>query len=356
MTLASALSPSGLAEPSNLAASGVSASTRVLRQGSQGDAVEAVQARLWRLGYDPGPLDGHFGPQTERAVRQFQEVSHLVVDGVVGPITWQYLGPGQGHASGLGLSGADAAPPALATHPVASALSDLTWSIRLSLHPMAVLPEDSPSRRLGLVVVGFGLAGLVTYFGFRPDAALGPRRLSTTPPSSPVHAPQPIYPARAGLPHPSESTLSLSPTQPLDPAPLPLDPPIASTLTHLPNFVYDLLQPYDRHQLEIRIQGKTAAEDAAQPPPMLAALLQRVGVLPEHNYRTGMTYTYVLLDDVGGCLRLCGNELWLTSIAHQWFQPDVMYTALIRRIDAAGQVLDKTVTVSLSRQQLDWVA
>jgi hypothetical protein len=89
---------------------------------------------------------------------------------------------------------------------------------------------------------------------------------------------------------------------------------------------------------------------------MLAALLQRVGVLPEHNYRTGMTYTYVLLDDVGGCLRLCGNELWLTSIAHQWFQPDVMYTALIRRIDAAGQVLDKTVTVSLSRQQLDWVA
>jgi peptidoglycan hydrolase-like protein with peptidoglycan-binding domain len=54
----------------------------------QGDDVRAVQQRLLDLGYwQVGAIDGVFGPQTEVAVRTFQEENGLQVDGVVGPQT-----------------------------------------------------------------------------------------------------------------------------------------------------------------------------------------------------------------------------------------------------------------------------
>ena len=36
-------------------------------------------------------VDGDFGPQTEGAVRAYQQRHGLVVDGIVGPQTWQAL-------------------------------------------------------------------------------------------------------------------------------------------------------------------------------------------------------------------------------------------------------------------------
>jgi len=49
--------------------------------------VRDLQSRLRTLGYDPGPIDGVFGPLTEAAVESFQRAQRLATDGVVGPRT-----------------------------------------------------------------------------------------------------------------------------------------------------------------------------------------------------------------------------------------------------------------------------
>lgn len=48
---------------------------------------KAVQKRLLKLGFNPGPIDGVRGRLTTNAVRRFQESRGLVADGIVGPIT-----------------------------------------------------------------------------------------------------------------------------------------------------------------------------------------------------------------------------------------------------------------------------
>ncbi|HEY8342294.1 MAG TPA: N-acetylmuramoyl-L-alanine amidase [Calditerricola sp.] len=63
----------------------------VLRRGSEGDAVRELQEALKRLGHDPGPIDGIFGPRTEAAVKLFQRDQRIAVDGIVGPVTWGRL-------------------------------------------------------------------------------------------------------------------------------------------------------------------------------------------------------------------------------------------------------------------------
>ncbi len=49
--------------------------------------VRALQRRLARAGFHPGPVDGLYGPLTGQAVRRFQSAHGLSVDGVAGPRT-----------------------------------------------------------------------------------------------------------------------------------------------------------------------------------------------------------------------------------------------------------------------------
>ena len=70
-----------------------------VKKGSSGDAVRGVQEEFQFRAGEPGKelkVDGIFGPQTDSTVRGFQhalslDVSSVVVDGIVGPVTWQAL-------------------------------------------------------------------------------------------------------------------------------------------------------------------------------------------------------------------------------------------------------------------------
>lgn len=61
--------------------------TGLIRSGDKGPQVEALQRRLLVHGYDPGKVDGIFGPRTLGAVKGFQKAKGLKVDGIVGPKT-----------------------------------------------------------------------------------------------------------------------------------------------------------------------------------------------------------------------------------------------------------------------------
>ena len=61
--------------------------TGVLFVGSSGTEVLMVQRGLAAAGFDPGPIDGVFGQKTERAVKAFQAMRGLAIDGHVGPDT-----------------------------------------------------------------------------------------------------------------------------------------------------------------------------------------------------------------------------------------------------------------------------
>lgn len=68
-----------------------------LREGDTGRDIELIQRKLNRISVNyPGipkisPADGFFGPTTTAAVRKFQEVFGLPVDGLVGKATWNEI-------------------------------------------------------------------------------------------------------------------------------------------------------------------------------------------------------------------------------------------------------------------------
>lgn len=72
-----------------------SGADKVWKMGSTGNTVKALQAKLnAELSLKPSlATDGIFGTQTEDAVKKFQELKGLKVDGIVGPFTFDALWP-----------------------------------------------------------------------------------------------------------------------------------------------------------------------------------------------------------------------------------------------------------------------
>lgn len=58
---------------------------------SAGVSIQNAQAALKRLGYDPGPADNAYGPQTRNAIMQFQRSQHLPATGVLDRDTWSAI-------------------------------------------------------------------------------------------------------------------------------------------------------------------------------------------------------------------------------------------------------------------------
>ncbi len=70
-----------------------------VKKGSSGDAVRGVQEEFQFRAGEPGKglkVDGIFGPHANSTVQGFQhalslDIPSVVVDGIVGPVTWQAL-------------------------------------------------------------------------------------------------------------------------------------------------------------------------------------------------------------------------------------------------------------------------
>jgi peptidoglycan hydrolase-like protein with peptidoglycan-binding domain len=62
----------------------------LVRQGDQQHPVKTLQYLLRGRGHTVA-VDGIFGPNTDAAVRAFQQQKGLAVDGIVGPNTWSAL-------------------------------------------------------------------------------------------------------------------------------------------------------------------------------------------------------------------------------------------------------------------------
>lgn len=65
---------------------------RILKEGSSGAAVVRLQTKLKKVGFNPGRIDGDFGPATKAALIGFQKSAGLLADGIAGPRTLKALG------------------------------------------------------------------------------------------------------------------------------------------------------------------------------------------------------------------------------------------------------------------------
>ena len=119
----------------------ISAEVSILQIGSLGSEVVRLQKKIKKLGFDPGPLDGVFGLETEAAVIAFQEREGLLADGIAGPLTQR----------AMKLSGA-AGPPPGAPAPAASGATPLV-SVDLVSEMFPDAHLDNIKRYLPLVLM-----------------------------------------------------------------------------------------------------------------------------------------------------------------------------------------------------------
>lgn len=117
-------------------------------RGSQ--RVRTIQRRLRALHYEPGPIDGRFGPRTERAVARFQADHRLAADGDVGPQTSKRL-----LARPTATPVADRAaarPPAIPDMPTA------TKPLRTRRPLAAAVPQGPPVEAMVVALIALGVA------------------------------------------------------------------------------------------------------------------------------------------------------------------------------------------------------
>jgi peptidoglycan hydrolase-like protein with peptidoglycan-binding domain len=115
--------------------------------------VRAIQRRLRTLGYEPGPVDGRFGPLTTRAVERFQTTHALAADGEVGPRTSARL-----------VAHRPASPKTVQdrTRPRPTAIPALQTPTGARPAPRLTVPDAPPA---GLLLLAIALVGLAMFTG-----------------------------------------------------------------------------------------------------------------------------------------------------------------------------------------------
>ena len=122
----------------------------VLKQGSTGPDVLALQTKLKALGFDPKGVDGNFGPGTTAALIAFQKSKNLQADGVAGPLTMTALQL-LSDAIPLMTSPDSATPATPSVMPSAPGLNLSSLTGRLPASVISQIPETA--RRLALRLI-----------------------------------------------------------------------------------------------------------------------------------------------------------------------------------------------------------
>jgi lysozyme family protein len=121
--------------------------TRILRWGTKGNDVKALQKVLNDSGFNAGEVDGEFENNTEDAVKAFQLKAGLMVDGEVGPMTWGKLG-GE-YDPNFSDDPSDPVNLRLATFAEIEADKKLSWVNAASEAEKYLSPFREPMRLLG---------------------------------------------------------------------------------------------------------------------------------------------------------------------------------------------------------------
>lgn len=158
--------------------------------------ITRIQEALAEKGYDPGEIDGEFGPNTQTAVLRFQEAEGMVVDGAVGPETAEALGVSLIRETGPVRPVSEEKPPFGSLPPEALQLLTLILVLLAKEKPMAT-DSAKPSQDLELLLPMLLQSALT---GQQLDLTQLVTVLTT---GKPAPAPQPdTAPAAAAQPQP----------------------------------------------------------------------------------------------------------------------------------------------------------
>lgn len=148
----------------------VPAQQPTLFRGSRGPAVRVLQENLITLGYNPGPVDGIFGPLTEAAVKAFQADRKITVDGIVGPQTWGEIAKALAEKAKppTPVPGIPGEPPNL---PAPEPVTELPgYTMAVDMMPMGPAPKEVAGGSAFNPATG---AVLVNAFFMPPPSAFG---------------------------------------------------------------------------------------------------------------------------------------------------------------------------------------